>query len=325
MCSQLFRLLAATGVILLAAGALRGQTVNQSGFTISSYVTGLPVTSTVTGMSIDPVSHTLFVAGQLDRSLLRIDPDRNVTNLGNGPTAYASSDLQYFNGNIYFGDLGGGFTITSSSGGGSTHLSPFTNFRNEMGLAVVGSTLYATGGASTPGYLSAFNPTTNTATPLTISGLPDNASSLEYDPISGKLLVATVSGAPNSTLFYAIDLTLLTATLLPATLPAGGNTFGNFAVDPNGGFLYVRQGTTVQQVNILSGAVTPFVTGLTDSTGYADLVFGSSSRGTGQSLYIGDGTSIQEVQGFIPEPTSGALISGGCVSLLLRRRRHAAR
>jgi hypothetical protein len=126
-------------------------------------------------------------------------------------------------------------------------------------------------------------------------------------------------------LFYRIDLTLQTATLLPAPLPEGGKTFGNFAVDPNGQFLYVREGTTVEKVNILTGAVTPFVTGLTDSTGYADLVFGSSSSGTGQSLYIGDGTGIQEVQGFVPEPTSGALMLVGCVPFLCRHRQIARR
>ena len=97
-------------------------------------------------------------------------------------------------------------------------------------------------------------------------------------------------------------------------------SFGNFCVDPSGLWLYARSGDTLRRVDTTTGAISIFASGLSESSGYADSIFGPSSSGSGMSLYIGDGTTIWEVTGFVPAPCTGATAFLG-VALLARRRR----
>jgi hypothetical protein len=314
-------------ILSMRVESAEAQTVVEPGYTISNYFSGQSSPDVlITGMAIDPVTHTLFFAGpdfSSSSPLYRVDPNGTVTNLGafTSPAGYpyVATDIQYSAGNIYAGAFGGLAQISSSGTGQAFY--PISGFAQEQGLAAVGNTEYVTSGTEPPGQLAAFDTTTATVSLLSIAGLPSTPSSLEYDPVTGLLYTANVNSGVVS--FYSINLTLHVATPLPSTTTLSQSAAGNFAVDPNEQFIYTRVGSQIDRIAIATGALTTFVTGLNNNGNAGevqDLVFGTSSSGGGYSLYIGDGAGIDEVQGFaapeaVPEPAtwlSAAVLATSC-------------
>lgn len=145
---------------------------------------------------------------------------------------------------------------------------------------------------------------------------------MEYDSVHNRLIVASLAGG-----FQTIDLGTNT---LGTVFGAGVTSFDNFTVNPSGTSIYTRSGGTLFQIDIATGSAIPFVNGLFDNGGGAgieDTVFGPSSSGSGQSLYIGDGDAIREVSGFapVPEPATLASVALGAASLVGFRRRRCGK
>ena len=293
------------------------------GYAASVYAGGLPANSEIAGMGVDLATRTFYYSetdsGTTAR-LFRVAADRTLTNLGQFTSAaggypFVASDVQYANGFVYGGGFAGVGRI-SAAGGAATVIAAGNT--NEAGLAAADGKLYITGGLTTPGVLKSYDLTTGSLTTIPITGLPNYASSLEVNPVTGQLYVAGYSDQR----FYAINLLTNTATLVPGTLPAVGSTYGNFAIDPDGQFIYTRQGNVITRLAIATGLTSTFATGLTSTSGFADMVFAPASSGPGGSMYIADANAIIEVTGFasIPEPSTLAVSVAG-VALLKRRRR----
>jgi hypothetical protein len=274
---------------------------------------------------MDPSTSQIYYMASSGSTLRRLDPSLAVTTLATSSIGYpfVSTDIEYYNGSVFMAFQSvAKYSSTLASSSILTSLP--AAYTIESGIAQVGTKLYVTGGATGAGTIVSVDPVTGAQASLPFS-VPNNASSLEYDAAHNRLIVAENASNVGNTLFHTIDLA--SNTLNPSFAGLSGNAFGNFAVDPTGTWIFARAGNVLDRIDIASGTVTPFVNLLADSTGYADSVFGPSSSGPGESLYVADGTSILEINGFaaVPEPSACALAVLGLGALFASRRFHPRR
>ena len=282
-------------VFLAGLASARAQTA-PPGFTVSIYATGLPATSGVTGLAIDSATRTIYYADQNTAGpLRRIAPNRAVTvvtaNMGatGGFYPYVATDLEYFEGHVYYVDSDGVVKRINTGTGAVTPRAQFTGWNVEAGCTIREGILYTTDGNGTANALRTINLSTLVQGPLA-NGLPAISSSLEYNAVKDRYYFTD----PNaSRVMQATPAGVVTP------LGSGTNNAYNLAVEPNGSAVYTRDGsgTIVRRIDTSTGATTIFVNGLSAAQ-FSDLVFGPSSTGTTFSLYIGDGTRIVEVAGF---------------------------
>ena len=255
----------------------------------------------ITGLTIDLETNTLyFVDNSLQGSLFKIDSNREVSPVARAFTEglfSEGSDLEFANGSVYATlsdrrlvqvnvntfDITTPTTLPGGSG-------------RDVGLARLGNKLFITSGFSefnsNPGNILEYDLSNSTVSPK-LSALPAGVSELEFDPFRNKFYFTARNPLNNQGEIYQADATTGAISRL-ASLPQGR---GNFALDPTGAYLYVRdsQGQIVR-VSTTDGSSTLFQVGL---GGDGDLVFGRSSSGTGGSLYTTTvGGSIIEVSGF---------------------------
>lgn len=309
--------------LLLAATPAHAANLLVGGYSLSTYASGLPVDNQISGMTIDPATRQIFYMGaNTNGPLRRLDPGGAVTTLGTespgtGFYPFIATDIEYYNGNVFTCDSNGNLIKYSATVAGYSTLVTLAGFGLESGITRVGSTLYvSSGGTGAPGIILTADPVSAL---INFPNLPApiSASSLEYDSVHNRLIVASMNGGG----FYTIDLGTKT---LGSVFGAGVSGFENFCVDPTGTSIFTRSFGTVLQIDIATGAVNPFVNGLLDSgSEIEDSVFGPSSSGPGISLYIADGDAIQEVSGFapVPEPTAFASLALGAATLAGFRRR----
>jgi VCBS repeat-containing protein len=264
-----------------------------SGFTESVYFSGLPSS---TGLTIDPLTKSIFVAGMdTNGTLRRIDPSRVLSIVtpdftpASGFYPYVATDIQFANGFVYTTLSDGSLVRINVSTGTSQILTTFPGVSIESGLDIQNNKIYVTDGEGPSNQLLEFDLSTGIST-VKISGLPPSAYGFEYNPTQNKFYFAA-----NGNSFYKADPQTGTYQLL-STAPSG---VGNFAIDPTGNFLYARVASDILRISTTNGSYTTFQTGLSgDSLG--DLAFGPSSLGNGSSLYIVNGSSIIETSGFPP-------------------------
>jgi hypothetical protein len=301
------------------------QTVQFPGYTLSLYRDQLPG-GDVAAMTINPASGALYYVIDDPNSHLYVIPTagrtiRSTSGGVPGGFAYEATDIEYVNGSVYMAANGVLNRFVVSTFGPATPVATLPQgFTFQGGLAHVGDTLYISGGSSNPGRLTTYSISTGTLS-QTMLPAPVNASSLEYDPVRNRLYIASnFDGGNDFVGYYWLDLqnNSLHTLIPPAIFGIGA---GNFAVDPNGMYLYARYGPSIQRINVDTGEVVPFITDLQFVYSFADCVFGPSSSGTGWSMYLGDMGNIREVQGFVPAPGPSAAFGIAGIACLVRRRR----
>ncbi len=259
----------------------------------SVYVSNLPTTPSA--LTIDPATRAIYITDRSSNGvLLKVAPDKTVSTVtndftpGSGFFPFFATDIQFSNGAVYTSLSNGELVKIDVATGSSTVLHTFNGFGTESGLDVGGNKIYVTDGNGTSNQLREYDLTTGTET-TRVSNLPSASYGLEYDSARNKLYFAA-SGSK----FYRADLATGTFTQISAA-PSGK---GNFAIDPNGLYLYaIRVGGTIQRITISDGSAVQFAAGLASDDSF-DLAFGPSSSGSGSSLYVADGSSILEFAGF---------------------------
>ncbi len=312
----------ASGLALfLAATPAHAANLLVGGYSLSTYASGLPVDFILTGMTMDRATRQMFYMGGGTSNLHRLDPGGAVTTLaalGNF-YPYIDTDIEYYNGSVFIPNAGGNIIKMSGTAPTSTRLATPVSIVFTQGIARVGSNLYVTSQTNGgPTEILIVDPISGAVSFPNLTVPTGSVSSLEYDPVHNRLIFASVG-------FQTIDLA--TKTFGPA-FGVGVTAFENFSVDPTGTSIFTRSGDTLFQIDIATGSVNPFVNGLYDNGGGAgieDTVFGPSSSGSGQSLYIADGDAIREVSGFAPVPEPATFFTAviGAVGLAgFRRRRN---
>jgi len=291
--------LALTTALSVASVPVGYADVTLPGYTESVYITDLPATPA--GLTIDQDTLTIYFAdhGNCNGRLRQIAADKTVsivttdfTPLG-GPTCqggfypYHGTDIHFSEGYVYASLARGELVQIDTAAGTSTIVHTFADFGVESGLDVNGSKVYVTDGEGSANQLREYDLSEDTESTL-VSGLPASSYGLEYHALSDSVYFATAGSG-----FYSADLVGGTYSLISSA----ASEQGNFAVDPNGEYLYARVGTTVLRITIADGSAMTFMTNLSDDS-ENDLAFGPSSIGSGTSLYVVDGTSILEVSGF---------------------------
>ncbi|GEM_PF-3140638 len=274
------------------------------------YVSGLPAEPA--DITIDQTTGTIYYAAKDDfyGSLYAIAPDRSV-NLVTSDFAsslaeyYVQSDIQFYNDHVYtvlaFGHL---VEIDPATGSSTSVLLSGYMFIG-AGVDVRGGQFLLTDGGFGANILLGYDPVGMVEAVL-VSGLPAESYGLEYDPYGDKVYFAESNSE-----FYRADI--VGGTYTPITSGAYSG-FGNFAVSPDGQYLYARVQDRVDQIVVADGTVNPFVSGC-DSDDTDDVVCGPASSGSGDSLYVVNGYSIMEIALAPPDslevsPSSGLNSSG---------------
>ncbi|MBW4422852.1 MAG: DUF4347 domain-containing protein [Myxacorys californica WJT36-NPBG1] len=256
-----------------------------------------------TGLAYDQATRTLYFADHNGSGTLRkATADRTVstvaTNFTNGGFyPYAATDIQFANGAVYTVTINGNLVQINPTTGTATNVANFIGIGGEAGLALNAGKLLLTSGNGGSQELREYDPNTGMST-LRIANLPSGSSSLEYDSVKNKYYFFSQSNRE----FYVADLATNTYSQLTSPTGSAGFTTGNFAIDPNGDFLYTRAGTDILRISTTNGSTSVFQTGLSSNDFGSDLVFGVSSSGVGGSLYVGDEFSIVEISGFATPP-----------------------
>jgi hypothetical protein len=172
--------------------------------------------------------------------------------------------------------------------GSTTILHTFSDFGRESGIDINGDKIYVTDGQGSANQMRQYNLTTGTES-LLVSGLPANAYAPEFDSANNN----TYFWGNNQ--FYKANLSNGTYSLVSSY----STSYDNFAIDPLGQYLFVRNGFTVQRITIADGSVVPFMSGLMSNSTSNDLAFAPTSSDDGMSLYVVDGNRILEVSGFV--------------------------
>ena len=196
---------------------------------------------------------------------------------------YVTTDIEYYNNSIFTWS-NNILSMRDLSAAGAVTLASAPAFSgNECGFAVIGDTLYFQGG----GRLWSKNLTSGVVT--NVMAMLDN-SGLEYCQNTNKLYYLNYSNNQLCEVNLAVP-----SLIVKATLPGGHNA--NFAVDPAGQFAYIHFGSTVQKINLTTGAITAFVNAIPSVGAYSDVRFGPSTGVIGgNSLYIGGIDRIWEVK-----------------------------
>ncbi len=281
--------------------------VSVAGFTESVYVSSLGAGVNGSSLTVDPITRTLyFVDASGVANLRKVAPDKTISTVNASYGAgnffpYAATDIQFSGGFVYSSLRGNLFQVNTTTGA-STQLTTLASMPNyESGIAVNGNSIYVTSGnTGAVGQIVQYNLATNVAATV-ITGTPVNPLNIKYDPFANKFYFsANPLGFGSNTSFYQADPTAGTFSLLSASAL---NSYGRFAVDPAGQFLYSRDNSgNVNRISTVTGAVTTFETGLS-ANAFNGLAFGTSSSGSGISLYVMDNNRIMEVSGF-PAPNA---------------------
>lgn len=273
------------------------------GFTVSDYVTGVP--GTVTQMAVDPATRTIYFAEQ-GPVLRKVSPGGTISVVtpsilaAGSFYAYASTDLEFYQGGIFTTDaiLDRVVRIDATTGARTT-IGSLSGINSEAGLAVRNGVLYITGGSAGSTLLSVTSMNIGTGVTATAAVLPRVASTLEYSRANDRFYFVEYAAVAG---LYKVGLSAPVSTVNAST-PNSSQT-ANFAVSPDGAAaFFFSDASTVSRMDLNSGAVTPFVTGITVPNTYADVQFGPSSAEMTWSLYVPVTGKILEVAGFTPPDT----------------------
>lgn len=275
------------------------------GYTVSTYVSGLPAIPA--GLTVDPRTRTFYYADydNCNGVLRKIAPDRTVSMVtadftpngdvgcGGNFYPYMQTDIQFLNGSVFVPlaedalNSNGELVQINTSTGATASQHNFTGFGVESGIAARGGNLLVTSGAGTASEIRSYNPVSKTsAAVLDVSPLP-SVYNVEYDPTQD----ATYFWSGN--VFYQADLGAGTY----AAIPGYVSGYADFAVSPDGNFLFTASNSSIEVVTIADGSSENVYAGLTDPTRH-DMVLAPSTAGGGCSLYVADGTNILEFSGF---------------------------
>lgn len=279
------------------------------GFTVETYVSGIPDPSCV---AMDTETGAIYYGsfGNTYGQLYRVDPSRTLdaVNLQFGRDAsswypYAATELEYVDGHVY-SLLPNSLASVNTETGVSTQIASFfVGISSETGIANRDDTLYMVPGHGAADAINYYELSTGVGG-VEVAGIPHRTYGLEYDPVSDRLFFSDASRN-----LYSVDLDAGAYTLVGSL--GSRSHYTHFAIDPQGEFAYSIQGTQVLRLDLASGALEGFVTGLnTHHEAYRDLTFGPSSDGSGWSLYLMQLNSILEVKGFAaPEGSAAASFS----------------
>lgn len=298
---------AACLVTLLAAALPQtpsnAQTV-PAGYTASDYVTGVP--GVVTQMAIDPATRTIYF-GEQGPALRKVAPDLSISVVTSSILAagsfypYAATDLEFYQGGIYTTDSTLDQVVrVDATTGTRTTVGSLSGINSEAGLAVRNGVLYITGGSVGSSLLSITSMDFGTGATAPAMTLPRVASTLEYSRANDRFCFVEYAGVAG---LYKVGLSEAVSTVNAST--PNSSQSANFAVSPDGtGAFFFSDSNTVSRIDLGSGAVTPFVTGITVPNTYSDVQFGPSSAGPATwSLYVPVSGKILEVAGFTPPDT----------------------
>ena len=180
--------------------------------------------------------------------------------------------------------------------GKTTALTTFSKFGYHTGLDIKGNKVYVTDGTGSANELREYDLTTGKSS-VVVSNIPSDVYGLEYDPVKNKVYFATKGNG-----FYEVNLVDKTFN----KISTAKSRIGNFAIDPSGKFIYVRQRGEIRRISVANGSETTFMK-VGDERG--DLAFGPSSSGSGRSLYVAYGRQILEVSGFTVPVSNQPVIS----------------
>jgi len=267
-------------------------TTVEAGFAVNTLAT---MPEQMAGMAIDDATGTIYLASQNTASALySVTPAGTVTLLNSdwssmGPFyPFVATDVEFANGFFYSQldvntlrevDAATG-TVTGSYTGANSGI--------EAGIAVIGNNLYSTDGSiGTELYVRDLTTYVATLSPIALPN-PGNET-LESTSNPNELIYC---GNGN---FHRVDLLAGTVSPVIATMTSAQS---HFAVTPDGLFAYYFDQTAgiIRKVDLSSGAVSDFVTGITGAQ-FNDLEFGPATSGSNISLYFTDSANLYEITG----------------------------
>ncbi|MEO0826542.1 MAG: DUF4347 domain-containing protein, partial [Cyanobacteria bacterium J06642_9] len=302
-----------------------GVNVDIAGFQGSTYFSDLTMGTPGPGnsapsakLTVDTATGAIYIAAQEgDGVLHQLSAHKNLSivtdNFANGGFfPYAATDIHFANGYVY--------TITddSANGGGqliqidpntgvSTVLDTLPMVGGEAGLDFYNGKLYFSDGISSTNEIWSYDLTTGELSPF-LSGIPSEVFSVEIDAVRGMLYFSSMNGSYAE--FFKAALTDNDPYMGSGYFTFVGSAYtnnldGEFAVDPSGEYLFFKTETEVQRITVADGPgmgmVETFASGLSSNSmpgGIGDLAFGASSSGSGASLFVLDGETVLEFQGF---------------------------
>jgi hypothetical protein len=247
-------------------------------------------------MAVDPDSGPIvFSPSNTLGPFYRLDTDLSVTPLGGIPGGhpFAATDIEFNDGLVYTTNFRRQLVQIDPATGADTILTTFVGANNEQGIAIKDDVLFANSGSQARRFWS-FDLNTSQLT-LLASNFPFPARGLEYVAKTDQFFMAR-SGTGLYEVFEDGSFQLL------FPVPTG---FGNLAVDANAEFAYITNGGRIDQIDLGTGQVTPFVVdggAFTQIDQIDDLAFGPASGGVGASLYVTNrfGARIVEITGDFP-------------------------
>ncbi|MDY0351923.1 MAG: proprotein convertase P-domain-containing protein [Desulfobulbaceae bacterium] len=279
-----------------------------SAYTLSTYADGLP--SIPAGLTVDRNTLNFYYADydSCEGVLRKIAPNGTVSTVTtdftpNGDAMcfgtfypYVETDIQFMNNSIYV-PLGsesvpnGELVKIDTTNGTATTIHTFSGFGLESGIAAWNGNLLVTSGNGPAAEIRSYNPVSNiSAAVLDISPLP-RVYDVAYDPGHDAAYFWSES------LFFRADLGAGSY----SAIPGHTTNYADFAVSPDGNFLFTTNHPNIDVVTIADGSSETLFNGLTYGSRH-DMVVAPSSTGAGCSLYVVDGPSILEISG----------ISGNC-------------
>jgi hypothetical protein len=268
----------------------------------------------IAAITVDNATGTIYAAEQSIASrLFKINPNGSVStvttdltgsnNSANGFYPFNYTDIQYYNGDVYTVSSTGQLDKINVSTGARTVVYTFANFGYETGLDVTpNGKLIISDGYGSANALWQYDPATGVATQI-LSSAPVYSYGIEYDDISGKLFLSDNTGK-----LYSVDINSHTYQNLL------GSAATNYAIEPGGNAAYFRSGTNIVKLNLSNGATSTVISGLSSSSTIQEIQFGTSSSGSGISLYVADGSSIVEFRGLVAAINSSPTIGNNATT-----------